>query len=176
MFPQMNPVQAEFYRNTTYISALDTHLALRKRPSNPATYIMVSPRENPHLCGVIVDHLKAAKRVPEGKGMMTVFCSDEWSKANMTASDDAVMAQVFSFLKPYYGDLGNDVEDYEIGRWPIVVPKMKQGRFQQIAAYEKSIDPASRVQFAGDLDPIAGVNAALVSGKKAAERIGHQYA
>ena len=45
MFPQMNPVQAEFYRNTTYISAVDTHLALRNRPTNPATYIMVSPRE-----------------------------------------------------------------------------------------------------------------------------------
>ena len=93
----------------------------------------------------------------------------------MEASNEAILSQVFSFLKPYYGDLSNEVEDFEIGRWPVVVPKMKQGRFKQIAAYEKSIDPASRVQFAGDLDPIAGVNAALVSGKKAAERITKQY-
>ena len=52
---------------------------------------------------------------------------------------------------------------------------MKQGRFKQIVAYEKSIDPAARVQFAGDLDPISGVNAALVSGRKAAERVIGQF-
>ena len=175
MFPQMNAVQADFYRNTTYISAVDTHLALRKQPSNPATYIMVSQRESPDLCGVIVDHKKAAKRVAAGKGMMTVFCSDEWSKAHMEASNASILAQVLGFLKPYYGDLTQDVEDYEIARWPIVVPKMKQGRFKQIVAYEKSIDPAARVQFAGDLDPISGVNAALVSGRKAAERVIGQF-
>jgi protoporphyrinogen/coproporphyrinogen III oxidase len=56
-----------------------------------------------------------------------------------------------------------------------VVPKMNQGRFKEIALYEQSIDPSSRVQLAGDLAPIGGVNAALVSGKKAAARIVSQY-
>lgn len=175
IYPQMNPVQREFYRSTTYISAVDTHLVLRKRPANPATYIMVSPRENADLCGVIVDHKKAAKRVPDHMGMMTVFCRDEWGKLNMDTSGEAILAEVLGFLKPYYGDLSNEVADYEIGRWPVVVPKMKQGRFKQIAAYEQAIDPKWRVQFAGDLDPIGGVNAALVSGKKAAERVIMQY-
>jgi protoporphyrinogen/coproporphyrinogen III oxidase len=175
MYPQMDAAQRGFYSSTTYISAVDTHLVLRRRPSNPATYIMVSPRENPHLCGVIVDHLKAANRVPDGMGMLTVFCSDEWSKANMNASDESVLSDVLGFIEPYYGDLRSEVVDYEIGRWPVVVPKMKQGRFRQIALYEKSIDAASRVQLAGDLDPIGGVNAALVSGKQAAARIMSQH-
>jgi protoporphyrinogen oxidase len=175
IYPKMNAAQRRFYSSTTYISAVDTHLALRHRPSNPATYIMVSPRENPHLCGVIVDHLKAANRVPPSMGMLTVFCSDEWSKAHMHASDESILRDVLGFIEPYYGDLSDEVVDYEIGRWPVVVPKMNQGRFREIALYEQSIDPSARVQLAGDLAPIGGVNAALVSGKKAAARIASLY-
>ena len=171
MYPQMHPVQQAFYRNTSYISAVNTHLVLRHRPANPATYIMVSPRENSALCGVIVDHKKAAGRVPDGMGMLTIFCSDAWSKANLDADDDVILRKAIEFLRPYYGDLTDEVVDHEIGRWPVVVPKMKQGRFREIVAYQQSIDAGARVQLAGDLEPIGGVNAALVSGTKAAQRI-----
>lgn len=175
MFPQMPPVQKTFYEQTRYIVSVNTHIALRKRPKNPATYIMVSPRENADLCGVIVDHLKADGRVAPQQGMLTVFCRHEWCVKNLDASDEAVLSQVLNFIKPYYGDLSADVEDLAIGRWPQVVPIMGRGRFKQIAEYEKSIDPNARVQFAGDLHPIGGVNAALVSGKSAAARVKQRF-
>lgn len=175
MYPQMPTVQRQFYESTEYIASVNTHIALSRRPANPATYIMVSPKENADLCGVIVDHQKAEGRAPPDKGMVTVFCRTEWCRKNMDASDEAVLSQVLGFIKPYYGDLKDDVADYAIGRWPRVVPVMKPGRFKQTLAYERSIDPAARVQLAGDLDPIGGVNAALVSGKKAAARISAQY-
>jgi protoporphyrinogen/coproporphyrinogen III oxidase len=175
IYPQIAGVQRAFFESTDYISSVNTHLALRRRPQNPATYIMVSPRENPQHCGVIVDHLKARGRVPEGKGMITVFCAHEWCVRHLDAPNESVLQQVLRFIEPYYGDLSGEIEDYEIGRWPRVVPIMREGRFQQVAAYQKATDPRARVQFAGDLEPIGGVNAALVSGSKAAERIRAQY-
>lgn len=171
LYPQVSGVQRQFFESTEYISSVNTHIALRKRPANPATYIMASPKEQPDLCGVIVDHLKARGRVPEGKGMITAFCRHEWCSANLETPDDQVLATVLGFMKPYYGDLSGDVEDFMIGRWKRVVPMMGKGRFKQVAAYQASIDPAARVQFAGDLAPIGGVNAALVSGDAAARRI-----
>ena len=171
MFPQMHSVQKQFYQSTEYICSVNTHLCLSRRPANPATYIMVSPQENADLCGVIVDHLKAGKRAPAHKGQITVFCRSEWCERHLDVADDRVLNQVLGFLEPYYGDLSATLEDCVIGRWPIVVPKMPQGRFKQIVAYQQSIDPAARVQFAGDLEPIGGVNAALVSGEKAAKRM-----
>ena len=52
---------------------------------------------------------------------------------------------------------------------------MTKGRFKAADAFMRSIDPAARVQFAGDLvSPIPGVNAALVSGLAAGERIASQ--
>jgi protoporphyrinogen/coproporphyrinogen III oxidase len=171
IFPQMAGVQRSYYENTDYIASVNTHIALSKRPENPATYIMVSPRENPDLSGCIVDHLKANHRVPPGKGMITVFCRHEWCLEHLDAPDEQILDKVFGFLRPYYGDLQPTLEDYEIGRWRRVVPIMRKGRFKQIDAYMKATDADARVQFAGDLGPIPGVNAALVSGKAAAERI-----
>jgi protoporphyrinogen oxidase len=132
---------------------------------------MASAREQPDLCGVIVDHLKARGRVPEGKGMITAFCRHEWCKANLDTPDERIVQQVLEFIKPYYGDLSDDIEDVMIGRWERVVPIMAPGRFKQVAQYQKSLNPAARVQFAGDLAPIGGVNAALVSGEAAGRRI-----
>jgi predicted NAD/FAD-dependent oxidoreductase len=38
----------------------------------------------------------------------------------------------------------------------------------------RETDPAARVQLAGDIGPIPGVNGALVSGQAAGDRIVHQ--
>lgn len=174
IFPQLSGVQRNYFEHTEYIASVNTHLALSRRPENPATYIMVSPREHPDLAGCIVDHLKAPGRVPPGKGMITVFCRHEWCLEHLEAPDETVLRQVLSFLEPYYGDLSSTLETYEIGRWRQVVPIMRVGRFRQIDAYMRSVDPSARVQFAGDLGPIPGVNAALVSGRAAAQRIAAQ--
>jgi predicted NAD/FAD-dependent oxidoreductase len=170
LYPQMAGVERRHYESTEYICSVNTHIALSRRPSNPATYIMCSPREQPDLCGVIVDHLKARKRVPEGKGMITVFCRHEWCLEHLDAPQDVILEQVLGFLEPYYGDLSGDVEDVEIGRWRNVVPIMTKGRFVSVDAFMKANDPRARVQLAGDLGPIPGVNAALVSGTAAGDR------
>ena len=171
IYPQMGAVQKAFYQSTEYITSVNTHLGLTERPTNPATYIMCSPKENADLCGVIVDHLKANNRAPANKGHMTIFCRHEWCQAHLDAPDEKVLEQVLSFIKPYYGDLSSKIEEFEIGRWAQVVPIMKPGRFKDIVRYQNAIDATARVQFAGDLAPIGGVNAALVSGQKAAKRI-----
>ena len=171
MYPQMTGIEREFYESTEYITSVNTHIGLSNRPSNPATYIMTSPKENEDLCGVIVDHLKADNRAPADKGQMTVFCRHQWCAANLESSNEDVLSQVLKFIEPYYGDLSNDIEDFEVGRWPMVVPIMRQGRFKQIAAYQQARDPSARVQFAGDLEPVGGVNAALASGQSAAARM-----
>jgi len=45
-----------------------------------------------------------------------------------------------------------------------------------IAEYKKRLDPTARVQFAGDMDRIPGLNGGLVSGKEAAARVSALFA
>jgi protoporphyrinogen oxidase len=171
IYPQLSGFAREYYEDTEYICSVNTHLALARRPANPATYIMCSPREQPDLCGVIVDHLKARGRVPDGKGMLTVFCRHEWCLEHLDAPQDEIVEQVLRFIAPYYGDLTDTVEHVEIGRWREVVPIMTKGRFKAVDRFMKSTDPHARVQLAGDLEAIPGVNGALVSGTQAGRRI-----
>lgn len=170
LYPQMSGTARHHYETTEYICSVNTHIALSRRPDNPATYIMCSPREQVDLCGVIVDHLKARHRVPEGKGMLTTFCRHEWGLEHLDAPQDVILEKVLGYLSPYYGDLTSDVEDVEVGRWRHVVPIMSKGRFQSVDAFMRTTDPRARVQLAGDLGPIPGVNASLVSGTLAGER------
>lgn len=103
--------------------------------------------------------------------MLTVFCRHEWCLEHLDAPDDVVLEQVLRFVEPYYGDLSDDVADTEIGRWRNVVPIMSKGRFRSVDRFMRATDPRARVQLAGDLGPIPGVNASLVSGSAAGERI-----
>jgi protoporphyrinogen/coproporphyrinogen III oxidase len=171
IYPQISGFAREYYENTDYICSVNCHIALSQRPSNPATYIMCSPREQPDLCGVIVDHLKANNRCPPGNGMLTTFCRHEWCLDNLDSPDDKIIDSVLGFIAPYYGDLSSRVVDYEIGRWRDVVPIMRQGRFRAVDRFMRETDPAARVQLAGDIGPIPGVNGALVSGQAAGDRI-----
>lgn len=160
VYPQLSGFAREFYENTEYICSVNTHLALAQRPNNPATYIMCSPREQPDLCGVIVDHLKANHRCAAEQGMITAFCRHEWCLEYLDALDEKILDAVLGFLKPYYGDLGSSLCDYEIGRWRDVVPMMPKGRFAAVDRFMRETDPAARVQLAGDIGPIPGVNGA----------------
>jgi protoporphyrinogen/coproporphyrinogen III oxidase len=81
---------------------------------------------------------------------------------------------VLGCIKPYYGDLTPHVEDFEIGRWRNVVPIMHKGRFRAVDRFMRETDPRARVQLAGDIGPIPGVNGALVSGQAAGDRIARQ--
>ncbi|MFE3001694.1 protoporphyrinogen/coproporphyrinogen oxidase [Nocardia sp. NPDC059246] len=174
IYPQLDGFAREYYEQTNYICSVNTHIALSCKPANPATYIMCSPREQPDMCGVIVDHFKAGNRVPEGKGMITVFCRHEWCLEYLEAPEEEILEQVLRFVAPYYGDLSDAVEHVEIGRWREVVPIMKKGRFKAVDRFMKSVDPDARVQLAGDLGPIPGVNGALVSGTMAGRRLAAQ--
>ena len=176
IYPQISGFAREYYESTEYICSVNCHIALTERPSNPATYIMCSPREQPDLCGVIVDHLKANNRCPGDKGMITTFCRHEWCLDNLDTPDEKVIDAVLAFVRPYYGDLSSKVEDYEIGRWRDVVPIMHKGRFKAVDRFMRETDPASRVQLAGDIGPIPGINGALVSGQAAGDRIVGQLA
>lgn len=176
IYPQLSGFAREYYQNTDYICSVNCHIALSERPSNPATYIMCSPREQPDLCGVIVDHLKANNRCPDGKGMITTFCRHEWCLDNLDTPDEKVIDAVLGFVKPYYGDLAPKVVDFEIGRWRNVVPIMREGRFRAVDRFMRETDPTARIQLAGDLGPIPGVNGALVSGQAAGDRIAARLA
>ena len=171
MFPQMDGNHRALYETTRYRRLGSICLGLARRPDDPATYYMVSPREDPDTIAVIADHTKAPGRAPDGKGLLTVLLSHEYLERTLDLSDDEVLEYAIGRARRYYGVVVDTVEEHAVARWPESVPVMDKGRFARIADFQKRLDWTSRVQFASDLDRISGLNGALVSGQEAASRI-----
>jgi oxygen-dependent protoporphyrinogen oxidase len=172
MYPQMDEETAELYATTRYRKLGSICLGLSKRPKSDATYFLTSPHEDPDTIAIISDHIKGGGRAPEGKGLLTVLLSHEYLERTEHLSDEQVLEYAVDRASKYHGyDVGADLEESAVVRWPMSVPTMDKGRFAMIAEYHRKIDRGARVQFASDLDRISGLNGGLVSGQQAARRV-----
>lgn len=178
IYPQMSAVQRDLYDGIEYTALINVGLGLAKRPKVPAAYILVAPCESRELIGVIADHVKAPGRAPEDKGLITITLDgrSDWARQHTGEPDQVFIDKALDLVRPYYGDIKDQIEQHLVAHWSQVVPVNAPGYFKKIAAYERAIDDADPVQFAGDLDPVAGLNAACVSGDKAAARVARRLA
>lgn len=172
MFPQMDDITRQLYSTNRYRKLGNICLGIGERPSDPSTYYLPTPYEDPDTVAVIADHNKAPCRAPDGKGLLTVLLSHEYLERSEHLSDDDVLDYAVDRAKRYFPDLRADlIEATNVVRWPHSVPTIDVGRFRLIADYTGKINRAARVQFASDMDRIPGCNGALVSGEEAARRL-----
>jgi oxygen-dependent protoporphyrinogen oxidase len=170
LFPQMDENHRGLYESTRYRRLGSICLGLSQRPPDPATYFLVPPAEDPDTIAVVADHNKAPGRAPEGKGLLTVLLSHEYLERTDQLGDDELLERALASASRYHGDVSGLLEEHVVVRWPESVPTIDRGRFRQIADFRRHVDRRSRVQLAGDLDRIPGLNGALVSGQDAAAR------
>ena len=175
MYPQMDDLTRDLYSTARYRKVGTVCLGLSKRPSDPATYIMVAPSDDPDTVAVIADHNKAPGRAPVGKGLLTVLLSHDYMERNEGASDDDLLEFAASRAAVHHGDLTQTLEEFAVVRWPEAMPVVESGRLRRITDYRRRLDSRARVQFAGDLDRIPGLNGSLASGIEAAARVSERF-
>lgn len=171
MYPQMDVTTRDLYSTTRYRKLGNIAIGFSERPSDPATYYLPTPYEDPDTIAVIADHNKAPCRAPAGKSLFTVLLSHEYLERSEHLSDDDVLDYSLDRAHKYYGVSAATMEESNVVRWPESVPNLDKERFKQIADYTSKVDRRARVQFASDLDRIPGCNGALVSGQEAASRL-----
>lgn len=171
MYTQMDAPTRDLYSTTRYRKLGNIAVGFSDRPSDPATYYLPTPHEDPDTIAIIADHNKAPFRAPEGKSLFTVLLSHEYLERSEHLSDDDVLDYALDRAQKYYGISPAKLEQSNVVRWPESVPNLDKGRFKQIADYTAKIDRRARVQFASDLDRIPGCNGALVSGQEAGSRL-----
>jgi protoporphyrinogen oxidase len=171
MYPQMDENHRGLYESARYHRLGNVSLGFSARPDDPGTFSMISPYDDPDTIAVIADHNKAPGRAPADKGLISVLLSPAFLDRTDDRDDDYLLDHALDRVKYYYGKVPGTLEQHAVVRWPESVPVLDKGRFKRIAAFRKSIDRASRVQFASDLDRIPGLNGALVSGQEAAARV-----
>ena len=176
MYPQMDDNTRGLFENTRYHRLGNVSLGFSARPDDRGTFSMVSPYDDPDTIAVIADHNKAPGRAPAGKGLISILLSPAYLNRTDDKDDDYLIDHALDRVAYYYGKVPGTLEQHAVVRWPESVPVIDKGKFKMIAEYKKHIDPTTRVQFAGDMDRIPGLNGGLVSGKEAAARVARLFA
>jgi protoporphyrinogen/coproporphyrinogen III oxidase len=89
----------------------------------------------------------------------------------MQRSDDALIARSLQTVLRLFPELQGTVDFTYVRRWPMALPQTRVGVYQRIAEFTSSIDPRSRIQFAGDYLSQTGQNTAVAWGNRAAANL-----
>lgn len=120
--------------------------------------------EQAELTTIATDYLKAPGREPAGNGAVSLFCRDDWAAVHLHSSDQ----QMFDSGPPVRRRPAWRYRGYRIQRW-----RARSSRANRMRAYERDLDANDPIQLAGDFLSM-GMEAAVLAGQAAAERIARQ--
>jgi protoporphyrinogen oxidase len=142
------------------------------RPANtPAFLVQLPAAEDREICMIIIENNKASDRAPTGHGLVSVCWEMSAAAAWMHRSDDELIARSLQTVLRLFPELRGTVDFTYVRRWPVALPQTSVGVYQRIAEFTSSIDPASRIQFAGDYLSQTGQNTAVAWGNRAAANL-----
>jgi protoporphyrinogen/coproporphyrinogen III oxidase len=166
----VTPQQETFFGQAQSVAMTSLHLGLRTCPDIAEALILIPEVESPDLSLIVLEHNKGPGRAPQGKAVVNIQTSREWSQRHALDSDAAVETEIIKLVEPYLGKLDGLVETSFVNRWEHVCTVTHPGYFGLLAAYMKSRNLNQPLFFSGDFTA-SGIEGAVTSGLNAAEHI-----
>ncbi len=172
LYPQLDTGQRkildeEFDFSTCFVA----HFALDRRPELDAHVVPVPRVEHPELCVITVPHNMYPDAAPPGKGLISTFWLHEWCVEHGGLSDEALVERMLPGVERVLPGVRDSVRFAHVDRWDPSVLRSYPGMYRHVAEFVRLIDPADRVQLAGDYLTASSTNGAAVSGEAAAARL-----
>jgi len=158
-------------RGLSYTRAITVAIGTRRRPLCDALLVQMPPSEDPDIALIFLDHNKCADRAPAGRALFSVQWEASASRASMTWSDEQIVERTLATLHRVFPELEGAPEFAYVTRWTHALPLTRVGAYRRISECVAGLDPAHRIQFAGDYLSCAGQNTAVDSGTKAADNL-----
>lgn len=171
LVPQLDPDRAKFLRELNYTSTMSINLALRQRPAEKASFIVVPKPVSEGMFAVILEHNKAPGRAPEGQGLISLFFMNAWAEDRMDADDDEILAAALDELDKVLPGVRADVGFSRINRWFPVLVYSHPGLYRKLGQFHAARDRSSRIHLAGSYNSSGNVNTATTAGERAAREL-----
>jgi oxygen-dependent protoporphyrinogen oxidase len=170
LLPDLDQWRRTFMTEIDYTTCVGLNVALDKGPPNqPATIIQVPTTVEDRLMALVCDHNKVRSRVPEGKGLMTVFAMADVSARLIDEDDDTVRRELLEAAEKVLPGVWEDIRWIEINRWYPAIVRSRPGYYAELAEFHRIRRARDRrVQLAGDYFSSSNVNTATSSGVRAA--------
>lgn len=148
--PSVTPQQKEFFANLKPVPMTSLHLGLREKPKSKASVILIPEKESKDVMMILLDHNKVAGRAPDGKGIVTIWTTKEWTAAHAHDSDAAIQAELCRLAEPFVGRLDDKIELAHVQRRDFVVAQTYPGFFTRLRDYMATRDVDQPLFFCGD--------------------------
>jgi oxygen-dependent protoporphyrinogen oxidase len=170
-YPDLDPVQRAFLDGLEYSASIVVNLGVGRRPDERSSMVLIPRDVHPDLPVVGLGHNLGPGRAPAGKGVLTAFWMEGWSRKHWGDGDEQLVertAEAINGLLPGWADA---VETSVVSRWDPSLVVAAPGTYERLAQFVARVDPGARVQLAGDYLAQSSVNASVAAGKRAAERL-----
>jgi oxygen-dependent protoporphyrinogen oxidase len=144
------------------------NLALSKPPKGIRTALFAHP-ETAAIFTSVFEHNKYPGLVPEGKGLVGVYPSDEFARELEHQDDDTVIERVVAASEKILPRMTDDVEFASVRHWNPGAFHGRVGHYKDLARFVAAEDRL--IQFAGDYFAPTSMNTASTSGERAARKL-----
>lgn len=171
IYPRFAEISGGYRKTMRFMRLFDVKLAYGKATTSKAASVMLSVRESPRINVISLAHNKAPDRAPPGHSLFSIFTEHKEYEtfASMPAEDIVtLMRQEIERLYPEVR--GRFLFSYVSAQERVsYVPDA--GFFHRTRRLWDAIGEEPRVQLGGDLFMFGGMEAAVATGERAAERL-----
>jgi protoporphyrinogen/coproporphyrinogen III oxidase len=165
------PPLARLSERLDYTQTITVSLGTTRRPACPALMVLIPPSEDPEIALFFLDHNKSSARAPAGHGLFTLYFEMDAAPRRLDDSDEVLVERAARTLLSSFPELAGTIDFTHVRRWSTALPHVKEGAFAEIGRFVDGLDPAARVQFAGDYMSETGMNTAIALGARAADNL-----
>lgn len=171
LYGQLDREQQKFLTELPYTRSVITTLCLDRPPQEPAVWLAIPPQTHPELVAIVLNHNLAPNRTPAGAGMLTTYWLRSWNERHWDTEDTAVIDAAVAAVSKILPEVDSHIVSAYVRRWDPCVVAWPVGGFHALASFTRSLNPASRVQLAGDYFGLSITNNSLSSGERAAAQL-----
>ncbi|WP_354698526.1 Renalase [Paraconexibacter sp. AEG42_29] len=173
LFPELNPALQELMlEGLEQANFVSLRLGLSRRPTTRSLLTVAGSGALGGIATISYEHNLSAGCAPDGKGLLGILLYHEWATPRLGLTDGELLDAVLLSLERVEPGIADILEFAEITRWTPAAIKGTHGTHRVIARVDGLIDPADRVQLAGDYLGVVSVNGSIVSGNATARRLG----
>lgn len=168
MYPDLDPARRKYLENLRYSTSLVVSLGVEPAPDEKASMVLIPRDLEPDLCVVGLGHNLAPGRVPAGAGILTAYWMTDWSTRHYGDPDDEVVAATRATINRLLPGWADRVRASHVARWSPALVASEVGTYAGLVDFHAHVDPAARIQLAGDYHAQTSVNASIAAGERAA--------
>ncbi|MDB5968366.1 MAG: hemY 1 [Hydrocarboniphaga sp.] len=170
IFPGLAKYAGDFGRSLKYCRLIDLKLGYSVATRSKAYVAQAATIESPDLMMFALVHNKAPDRAPPGHSLFTIYTDDAVWDRFAAMSDQAIIDWGRERIENWYPELKGHFVFGHVGREPRTAYFASPGFYRRTSTLFANLAP-SRVQLAGDLFGAGSMEAAVVWGEKAADRV-----